>query len=81
MLKPLCWLELPFRLSANQKTVSAMRRPKSASQVWWLLANPLQAHHIGSKVTGNRYMWMQRLPIKSGGFANPYARFTVASDL
>jgi len=35
-----------------------------------LLANPLVVHDLGSKETENH--WVGRLPIKSGGYANPF---------
>ena len=40
------------------------------SQISWLLTNPLMAHDIGSIETENQ--WVERLPIKSGGFTNPF---------
>ena len=39
------------------------------SQISWLLTNLLMAHDIGSIETENQ--WVERLPIKSGGFTNP----------
>jgi hypothetical protein len=40
-------------------------------QILWLSANPLVVHDLGSKETENH--WAGRLPIKSGGCANPIA--------
>ena len=43
-------------------------------QVSWLLTSPLVAHGVGSKDVDNRYKyWVERVPIRLCGFANPDA--------
>ena len=69
-IKHLWFIQAPFRLSAEPENLRYQTvSNRYISQILWLLANPLLVHGMGSKETENH--WVERLPIKSDGFANP----------
>jgi len=50
-------------------------------KVSWLLTSPSMAHGVGSKDVDNRYKcWVERLPIRPCGSANPYTGFTAPAS-
>jgi hypothetical protein len=79
----------PIRIKAccgscgSSTALSAFRGPEKLRfqavsnglfQVSWLLASPMMAHGVGSKDVDYLYKyWVERLPIRPNGFANPTA--------
>ena len=67
-------IQQPLPRFADQKTFGSRPCPMDYFQVSWLLTSPLVAHGVGSKDVDNRYKcWVERVPIRPSGFANPAA--------